>query len=428
MNKKLRWLWIGLALLGIGAGVWYFLLRKKDEAPFVWKTGQLERGDIYSVITATGTVQALNTVQVGTQVSGTIEKIFVDYNDFVRAGQVIAQLDTLLLSASVTDARVGLLRTQVALEQARSDFERGKTLFEQRIIPEVDFQNLQFTYRTAQANFAAAKATLDRALTNLRYSTIVAPISGVIINRAVEKGQTVASSFSTPTLFSIAADLTQMEVQANVDEADIGRVRVGQKVNFTVEAFQGRKFQGVVKQVRLQPVTVNNVVNYVVIIGVGNPDKVLMPGMTATITFSVDQRKDVLKVPNSALRFRPSPEYWTFLAEQAGDSTQGKKSIRTGNGNGRQRKAETDSLSDSGTLGRIWVRKGPWQLQMVKVEMGLSDGTYTEIVGPLGAVPDSVKLEAGQMVVTGLESMKLPSQGKNPFGFNFGGGNRRRRM
>jgi HlyD family secretion protein len=428
MNKKLRWLWIGLALLGIGAGVWYFFLRKKEETPFVWKTGQLERGDIYSVITATGTVQALNTVQVGTQVSGTIEKIFVDHNDFVRAGQVIAQLDTLLLSASVTDARVALLRTQVTLEQARNDYERGKLLFQQRIIPEVDYQNLEFTFRTAQANFAASKASLDRALTNLRYSTIVAPISGVIINRAVEKGQTVASSFSTPTLFSIAADLTQMELQANVDEADIGRVRVGQQVNFTVEAYQGRKFKGVVKQVRLQPVTVNNVVNYVVIIGVGNPEKLLMPGMTATITFSVDQRKDVLRVPNSALRFRPGQDYYSFLAEQTGDTTQRKKGNGNGSGSGRRRNTETDSLSDAGTLGRIWVRKGPWQLQMVKVQIGLTDGTFTELVGPIGAVPDSVKLEPGQTVVTGLESMNLPNQGKNPFGFNFGGGNRRRRM
>jgi HlyD family secretion protein len=421
--NRTRWIFLSLVIVGLAGGAWYYFSGSNTNLPpFVWKTTKIERGDINSVITATGTLQALNTVQVGTQVSGTVAKLYVDFNDFVRAGQIVAQLDTALLAASVLDANAALTRNQVSARQAKNDFERGKLLFAEKVIAQVEMDNLMFAWQTAESNVRAAQAGLNRALVNLKFATITAPISGVVISRAVDVGQTVAASFNTPTLFSIAADLTKMQVQANVDEADIGQVHEGQNVNFTVEAFPNKTFKGVVTQKRLQPTTTTNVVNYTVIVSVSNPEKLLMPGMTATLTFDVAQRKSVLRVPNSALRFRPPGEFYEHFGKSKPDSTKGKPN----SGVAKTEQKTDDSLPSDAYLGRLWlVRKGS-NLAFMRVKVGLTDGTYSEILGLAGPSSDSLRIAEGVEVAVALEKSNIKAKGSSPFSFKFGQPQQRR--
>lgn len=306
--KKTYWFILIALVLALAAGA-YFWFGKKTEKAVEFRTGKVEKGDLQVVVTATGTLSADTTVAVGTQVSGIITKIFVDFNSVVKKGQRIAVLDTTFLAASVEDAKSGLMRAQVQSRLTKRNYERNKTLYEEKVISQADYDQTLSDYETAQANERSVKTALDRAIINLRYATIVAPVSGVVISRNVDIGQTVAASFSTPTLFSIANDLTRMQLQASIDEADIGKIKVGQEVSFRVDAYMDQMFNGTVRQVRLQPVTVQNVVNYTVVIDVPNPDLKLMPGMTANLTVKIQEATDVLKVPSAALRFWPSQEY-----------------------------------------------------------------------------------------------------------------------
>jgi HlyD family secretion protein len=306
--KKIYWILLAVVILGL-AGGGYFWFGKKTEKAIEFRTGKVERGDLQVAVTATGTLSADTTVAVGTQVSGIITKIYVDFNSVVRKGQKIAVLDTTFLAASVEDAKSSLMRAQVQSRLTKRNYERNKTLYEEKVISQADYDQSLSDYETAQANERSVKTALDRAIINLRYATIVAPVSGVVISRNVDIGQTVAASFSTPTLFSIANDLTRMQLQASIDEADIGKIKVGQEVTFRVDAYMDQMFSGTVRQVRLQPVTVQNVVNYTVVIDVPNPDQKLMPGMTANLTVKIQEATDVLKAPSSALRFWPPQEY-----------------------------------------------------------------------------------------------------------------------
>jgi len=319
--KKKYWIIIIVVVLGLLTGG-YFLLGKKKEAAMEFRTGKVEKGDVQVVVTATGTLSADTTVAVGTQVSGIITKIYVDFNSIVRKGQIIAVLDTTFLAASVVDAKSSLFRAQVQTKLTKRNYERNKTLFEEKVIAQADYDQSLSDYETAQANERSVRSALDRALINLRYATIVAPVSGVVISRNVDIGQTVAASFSTPTLFSIANDLTKMQLQASIDEADIGKIKVGQEVSFRVDAYMDQTFTGTVRQVRLQPVTVQNVVNYVVVIDVPNPELKLMPGMTANLTVKIQEALDVLKAPSAALRFWPSQEYLDKHIKEYPDSIQ----------------------------------------------------------------------------------------------------------
>ena len=319
--KKTYWIILIVVVLGLLTGA-YFIFGKKAEKAVEFRTGKVEKGDVQVVVTATGTLSADTTVAVGTQVSGIITKIFVDFNSVVRKGQVIAVLDTTFLAASVEDAKSSLFRTQVQTSLTKRNYERNKTLLEQKVIAQSDFDQSLSDYETAQANERSSKSSLDRAYINLRYATIIAPVSGVVISRSVDVGQTVAASFSTPTLFSIANDLTKMQLQASIDEADIGKIKVGQDVTFRVDAYMDQTFSGTVRQVRLQPVTLQNVVNYTVVIDVPNPDKKLMPGMTANLTVKIQEALNVIKIPSASLRFWPPQDYLEKHMKEYPDSTQ----------------------------------------------------------------------------------------------------------
>ena len=319
--KKTYWIILVVVIIALAAGA-YFIFGKKSEKIIEFRSGKFEKGDLQVLVTATGILSADTTVAVGTQVSGIITKIFVDFNSVVRKGQVIAVLDTTFLAASVEDARSSLMRTQVQTRLTKRNFERNKTLIEEKVIAQSDFDQSQTDFETAQANERSARSALDRAIINLRYATIVAPVSGVVISRNVDIGQTVASSFSTPTLFSIATDLTKMQLQASIDEADIGKIKVGQDVTFKVDAYMDQSFGGIVRQIRLQPTTVQNVVNYTVVIDVPNPDKKLMPGMTANLTIKTQEALNVFKTPSAALRFWPPQEYFDKYLKDYPDSIQ----------------------------------------------------------------------------------------------------------
>ena len=318
--KKKYWYIIGIVIIVAGVVAW-FTLKKKSSEKVEYRSSQVEHGDIRIVVTATGTLSADTTVQVGTQVSGIISKIFVDFNSVVKKGDVVALLDTTYLAAALEDAASSLYRAQVQVDLTKRTFDRTKKLFEEKVMAQADYDQALSDYETAKGNLRSAKSSLERARINLKYATIVAPVSGVVISRAVDRGQTVAASFNTPTLFTIANDLTKMQVQASVDEADIGKIRVGQEVSFTVDAYTDQTFNGTVRQIRLQPTVTQNVVNYTVIIDVPNEDMKLMPGMTANITVKIQEVQNVMRVPASALRFWPAQDNLATIMKELPDST-----------------------------------------------------------------------------------------------------------
>lgn len=302
---KIVWKIGGVVLLA--AGVFYFAyLRPRLES---WKIEYtytpLEQGDIESTISTTGTIEAVNTVQVGTQISGTIRKIYVDFNDKVKKGQLLAEMDVTLLQTSIDNAEANVAVASARVHQAKDEFLRNRSLFERKVINEKEFKDSEYAYEQALSSEKSAMATARTSQVNLGYAYIKAPIAGTITERRVEEGQTVAASFATPTLFIIAEDLSRMQILSNVDESDIGYIRNGMTARFTVQTYPDRKFYGHVTEVRLQPVTINNVVNYIVVVDVDNKNNLLLPGMTTNIDFIIQTGKNVLLVNNSALRFHP---------------------------------------------------------------------------------------------------------------------------
>lgn len=323
MNKLIL---IVLVLVAIGVGAGVYTMRRNQPDPVV--TAQpLTRGDIVDTVGATGTLEAVETVDVGTQVSGVVQQLFADFNSIVRKGQVIAKLDPSLIqtqieqqSANVTRAVADLERLKVALADAQQKLQRAKQLAARNLIPQSELETAEVNVKSAQAQIQSseaaliqARAQLNNQKVNLGYTTIVAPIDGIVISRNVDQGQTVASSMNAPTLFVIAADLTKMQVLANIDEADVGRMRPGQNVTFRVDAFPNDTFHGTVHQVRLQPAVVQNVVTYSTVISVPNSELKLKPGMTANVSIEIARRSNVLRIPNAALRFRPTNEMFAAL-------------------------------------------------------------------------------------------------------------------
>jgi len=355
-------------ILSAGAGGSYFLFSRNKNQAYFWRTAKIEKGDITSLVTATGSVSALTTVQVGAQVNGTIASILVDFNSVVKKGQVIAILDTTFLVASRDDAAANVEKAKAQLIQYKREYARIQKLFNEKVDTQVDYDLALTNVELGKANLNSALAQLSRAKINLQYATIKAPISGTVISRNVDVGQMVISSFNSPTLFSIANDLTKMEVQANIDEADIGQVRVGESVTFTVDAYPDEVFYGHVQQIRLQPVVLQNVVNYVVIIEVPNPDLKLMPGLTANIDVKVQEHKDVLKVPMGALHFVPPAEFTNMS-----DSTR----VRNLKNENSENHVKVVSRIQTGTL---WIVENN-TLRPEQVVTGISDGTFIEIQG-----------------------------------------------
>ncbi|HEU4561866.1 MAG TPA: efflux RND transporter periplasmic adaptor subunit [Longimicrobium sp.] len=422
--KTIRYAAVALVLVLATAA---FLLARGNggETEQEFRLAAVVRGNLSSTVSATGTLKAVTTVQVGTQVSGQVTDIFVDFNDRVKKGQLLARVDPTLAQQAVEDAQAGVARAQAGLLQARGDFERNKPLFDRKVITAEEFAGYQYKLAAAQADVRSAGVSLERARRNLGYTEIYAPIDGVVVERNVDVGQTVAASFSAPQLFLIANDLSKMQILANVDESDIGQIHDGQPVSFTVQSYADRTFNGTVKQVRLQSTTTENVVNYTAVVEVDNPDGKLLPGMTATVDFETGSAQNALLVPNSALRFTPSEEQMKAAGINV-DSIAAARAQRQASRNGQagaQRTAGDQGPFGGGASmsggartarrsgGRIWTTDASGKLTMHRVRTGLSDGKNTVVEGR--------DLKEGMQVVIGSNTATAAQpaqQTSNPLG------------
>ncbi|MDN3493246.1 efflux RND transporter periplasmic adaptor subunit [Winogradskyella bathintestinalis] len=402
--KKLKWI-IPVILIIALAG--YFIMKPRLDAKnleFTYTT--FEIGDIEANISSTGTLEAINTVEIGTQISGTIERIYVDYNDKVVAGQLLAEMDLKLLNTNLISAKANLSVSKAQLNQAKTEFDRDQNLYDQKVIPERQFTNSKFTYEQAKSARDAASAAVKNIQVSMGYAKITSPISGTVTERSVEEGQTVAASFSTPTLFIIAEDLSQMQILADVDESDIGYIKNQMKVRFTVQTYPETYFLGNVSQIRLQPIKVNNVVNYQVVVDVDNREGKLLPGMTANLEFITETAKNVLLLNNSAFRFRPTEdmleEIKPLLIEKANrllpDSLQQNFESALNNDETytpANYKKKLPSKFDG------FFYKGPdGKLDFKFVEIGIKSGLQSEITRFLDGTP----LKSGNKAVNSIKS------------------------
>lgn len=331
--KKLRIskIWIAVVVIVIVAVAAWAMSGGKKEEDINFKEEKVALKTLQNSVTATGTIEAVTSVTVGTQVSGIVNKLYVDYNSQVKKGQVIAELDKTNLLSELNTAKANLASAQSSLNYQTANMERYKTLYKKGLVSADEYENALLTYRQAKEQVASSRENVQRAQTNLGYATITSPIDGTVISKSVEEGQTVAASFNTPELFTIAKDLTNMQVVANVDEADIGNVKEGDRVTFTVDAYPDDTFEGTVKQVRLEATTTNNVVTYEVVISAPNADLKLKPGLTANVTIYTQERSGVLAVANKALRFTPTKE--TVGKDMKIVDCKGKNKVWTLNGN-----------------------------------------------------------------------------------------------
>ncbi len=343
---------------------------------FNFETAKVTRGKIINTVTATGTLEAIKTVAVGTQVSGVISKLYVDFNSHVKKGQLLAEIDKIPLLASLESAQAALDASNAEVLYQTANYNRIKALYDKKLVAQSDYDQALYNYSNALATMKTAKSGYDKAKINLNYATINSPIDGVVLNRAVDEGQTVAASFNTPTLFSIANDLTQMQVEANIDEADIGQVKDGQKVEFTVDAFPDMKFNGEVTEIRLQPVVTSNVVTYTVIVKAPNPSYKLMPGMTANITILTAEADDALMVPVKALHFNPDEELLRAYMKSLPDSIAKSGMIPVSKQSQVKSGAKSDANHQKPT--EVWVKKGK-MLHPFNVETGIDDGLNMQI-------------------------------------------------
>ncbi len=492
MNRK-TWIGAGIGVALAAGGVWWALRKPADKVQ--WRTAKVEKGNLNQRISATGTLNALVQVPVGTQVSGTVTGLFADFNSLVKKGQVIAQIDPTIWDAQLKDAEASLLRAQASYDNAKADHERTKRLAADRLVAEQDLDAKATALKTAKGNLESAKAALVRAQVNLSYCTIKAPVDGVVVARAVDVGQTVAASFNTPNLFTIAQDLAKMKVEASIDEADIGQVQVGQRAFFTVDSFPDKQFRGAVSEVRLEPIVAQNVVTYKVVMEVDNeprdaapapnpgpasssegrhprgagpgPDLAaawerakghlppgttreaflkrvrergaqapggagpangtaryipagssvyrgtfaLLPGMTANVTVFTQSRRDVLRVPNAALRFNPA----AFVKDETPKANNGGQARSGGNPSGAA--AAGAPRGGGGPFMRGMVSKREdriWLLEAGKpkalpVKAGISDGQFTEVSGE--------QVTEGMAILVGAEDTKKAElKGASPLG------------
>jgi HlyD family secretion protein len=451
---------IAIAVLVVAAAAYWGWKKSTAEATPPYRFATVERGDIEAAVSATGTLSAVTTVQVGTQVSGKIVQLLADFNDHVKKGELIARIDPTLSEQSVRDAQAGLERNQAELEQAEREFARNQQLFERKVLTEIEFNTAKYGLAVAKANVKSAQVTLDRARQNLSYTQIYAPIDGIVVQRTVELGQTVVASMSTPQIFLIANDLQQMQILASVDESDIGSITEGQDVRFSVQAYPNQHFDGKVKQVRLQSTTTENVVNYTVVVLVSNNSGKLLPGMTATLDFLTGTASNALLVPNAALRFRPTEEMRAEMAKRfqerrasngggASPELTGRPSADVGgsapqgaaNGagafgsgqGGNQSGGRNNGGAPNGTGGNrarggqpppmLWYLDDKGQLAMARVRAGLTDGQRT--------VVESDRIKEGMQVIVAVNTPAAATNAANPFGGlggppgggNFGGGN-----
>jgi len=302
--KKVKWI---IAIILIVIVIFYVVFDKKmNVSNLEYTYTNIEKGTIELSVLSTGSLEAINTVEIGTQISGTVKEIYVDYNDKVKAGQLLAEMDLKLLNTSLMSAQANLNLNKTKFNQAKEEFERAEFLFEEKVISQQQFSNAKYNFEQAKSAMEIALATVNNINVSLSYAHIISPINGTITERSVEEGQTVAAAFSTPKMFIIAEDLSKMQILADVDEGDIGYISNGMKVKFKVQTYPEMNFYGVVSQIRLQPIEINNVVNYQVVISVDNKEGLLLPGMTTNIEFIMKSANNVLILNNSALRFKPN--------------------------------------------------------------------------------------------------------------------------
>ena len=362
--KKISKIWVIVAVIVVAAAAAFLLSGNKEKEEVEFVTEAVGPANIENSITATGTIEPVTSVTVGTQVSGIVSKLYVDYNSVVKKGQVIAELDKTNLMSELNTAKANLASARSTLDYQSANFTRYAALYKKGLIAANDYDQALLSYQQAREQVATARENVQKAQTNLGYATITSPIDGVVLSKSVEEGQTVAASFSTPELFTIAQDLTNMQVVANVDEADIGNVKVGERVAFTVDAYPDDTFAGTVKQVRQEATTNNNVVTYEVVISAPNADLKLKPGLTANVTIYTQESKGVLSVPSKALRYTPEKE------------TVGQRKIKDA----------------PNAKNKVWTLEGNTVVAH-SVGIGITDGTHTQILGGI---------RQGQRVITGV--------------------------
>lgn len=374
--------WIAIGVIAVILIAWFFLRGGKKEEKITFETAKVESTSIHTSITATGTIEPVTSVTVGTQVSGIVSHLYVDYNSVVKKGQVIAELDRTNLISELNTSKANLSSAQSTAAYEQANYNRYKTLYEKGLVSADEFESAQLSYLKAKEQVNTSRESVQKAQTNLGYATITSPIDGVILSKSVEEGQTVAASFNTPELFVIAQDLTDMRVIADIDEADIGGVKEGQRVSFTVDAFPEDKFDGTVTQVRQEAKTESNVVTYEVVISAPNADLKLKPGLTANVTIFTMEKDNVLAVPSKALRFHPSE-----AVLQKGEN-----------------------ISDCEGDHKLWTKEGA-VFTAHKVEVGTSNGVMTEITGGIAAGTEVL----ADFEISGGAAPEMSQQGGNPF-------------
>ena len=378
-NKKL---WIAIGVVALAVVAYLLLSGGKKEEKVEFETAKVDKGNIQTTITATGTIEPVTSVTVGTQVSGIVSKLYVDYNSVVKKGQIIAELDKTNLISELNTAKANLNSAQSTVTYEEANYKRYKTLYDKGLVSADEYESALLSYRKAKEQVVTSMQSVQKAQTNLGYATITSPIDGVVLSKAVEEGQTVAASFNTPELFTIAQDLTDMRVIADIDEADIGGVKEGQRVMFTVDAFPDDQFEGSITQVRQQATTESNVVTYEVVISAPNNDLKLKPGLTANVTIFTLEKNGVLVAPAKALRFMPNEALLK----------------------------EGQTIEDVESPHKLWTLEGN-TFKAHKVEIGTTNGVLTEIVSGINAGADVLV----DFTITGGEEMSQGQQTQNPF-------------
>lgn len=413
--KKLKLILILLLLAAVGVAVYFIFFSENKNSVVVVSAQPATMGSIANVVTATGTIEPIQQVEVGTQVSGEVKKVYVDYNSQVKAGQLIAELDKTNLKVSVSEAQISYEKALNELNYIKKNYERQKSLYADKLISEADFDEISYKYNNAKSSLTQSKASLDKAKTNLGYADIYSPVDGVVLSKSIEEGQTVAASFNTPTLFTIAQDLTKMQVEADIDEADIGQIKVGQRVTFTVDAFQNDVFNGKVVQVRLDPKVTSNVVTYTVIIEADNPDLKLMPGLTATVSIYTLEISNVLTIPESALNYKIDFELLEKYYAQNGVKMERPEMPKDSASFKKRSKGEKPDKRGN----FVWVISNK-KLERKPVTIGESDEINYQVVSGLSE-NDSVVTSLKSVTKKDLAQAKSPFMQQRP---NRGGGNR----
>ena len=398
-TKRNRFVAIIIVLVLASTGFWFY--QRAEAKPTAYRYGQVERGDVQFTVSSTGKLSAVSTVSVGTQVSGQVAEIFVDFNDTVKKGQLLARIDPTLAQQAVADAQASLESRRAAYAQAQSDFERNKALLEAGLVSRAVYETSASQNAVTRANVKAAQVALDKARRNLEFTEIIAPIDGIVVERNVDAGQTVAASLSAPQLFLIANDLSQMQILASVDESDIAQIKNGMPVKFTVQAMPRETFTGSVRQVRLQSTIQENVVNYTVVVEVPNKEGKLLPGMTASVDFLAKSAENVLTVPNAALRFTP-PATATARTATSGETTATGGAAQNARAGQQRTRRERPA-----NAGRVWIADAKGQLQPIRVRTGITNGSVTEISG--------ADVKEGLRIVTGVTT-SAESGAATPFG------------